>query len=446
MAFEVETRSETQAKVTIRLSGEAVAAALAHELEHLQGRARVPGFRPGKVPRGLLEKRFGDSLVRDIRRRLVADAFQEGITQQKLHPVDLPELKEEDLAPKQDGSVAVDLELEVIPHVEPTGFEKVAVTPPPFELKEEDVDRELEGLRRQAAQADPIDDGLTASGDVVIADLTLQFLDGSSLPKFENRIVDTGAGLVDGVACEEAKTKFLGCRRGDVVQVPLKLPDPFPSEEHRGKTAVTACTVKDLRRVVLPELSSPEFHAKVGAKDLDDLRAKMRERLKQMLRSEQNRAIEELCVDALIERHPFALPAGFLKRSLDAERERMREELTSRGAAQEQVERHLLEVEGRLRADVERRLRESHLLDRVADKLETSVSALELEQQFGLMARAWQVEPSTLIEQFREKGLVPRVVQDIRRAKVRRQLREAATTSENHARTSDPPSAAENAT
>jgi trigger factor len=332
----------------------------------------------------------------------------------------------------------------VIPHVDPKDYESFHAKPPPIELREGDVEREIEGLRRQAARMEEIADGLCASGDVVIADLKLQFLDGSALPPFENRIIDTGAGLVDGVECPDAKSKFIGTRRGAVVKVSMKLPDQFPPEhplaEHHGKTAVTDCTVKDLRRVALPEVDSPEFLAQFGAKDAAELQANVRERLLQLLKQEQDRTLEELCVDELLERNRVTLPPAYLQRTVDAELDRIRKDAAARGVPPEQVEREILEKEGQLRASVERRLRATYLLDRLAEKLETPVSAQELEQQFVFMAQAWQVDAQKLFDQFQSQGLLPRVAEDIRRAKVRRQLRQAAAAAENDAGTTANPS------
>ena len=166
----------------------------------------MKGFRPGKVPRQMVQKRYGAEVSSEIARRLIEGAYRDAVTQHHLHPIEAPVLKDEDLKPKEDGSLRMELDLEVVPHFEVKGYDRFTITPPPIELKDEDVDRELEGLRRQSATTETIADGLTANGDVVIADLVFQFLDGSSLPKFENRIIDTGAGLVDGVKCE-------GCRQ-----------------------------------------------------------------------------------------------------------------------------------------------------------------------------------------------------------------------------------------
>lgn len=440
MAFDVETPSETQAKVRLRVPPDDIAGAVEHEMGHLQERVRLKGFRPGKVPKQFLQKRYGSELSADVARRLLEDQLKEAISQHHLHPVEAPVLKEDDLKRKEDGSLTVELELEVVPDFPLGSYQSFNVTPPPIRLADEDVEREIEGLRRQGASTEPVADGLTVDGDVVIADLQFQFLDGSSLPKFENRIIDTGAGLVDGVRCEGAIGKFAGSKRGDVVKITMKLPADFPIAEHGGKTAVVDCTVKDVQRVSLPAPDAPDFLEKFGAKSLDELKTKVRERLTALLKNDQDRAVEELCVDQLIDRHSFALPQGFVQRACEAERERVRRDLLGKGVAAVEVDRQILEHDGRMRSAVERQIRAGILLDRIAEKEETRVEVEELERQLVLMARAWNIEPQRLYDQFQREGLIPRIVDDIRRAKVRRQLRAAATPTENVAEESSRPS------
>jgi trigger factor len=431
MAFDVETPSETQAKVRIRVAPDDVAGAVQHEMGHLKERVRVKGFRPGKVPKQFLEKRYGTELSTDVARRLLEDEVKEAIAQHHLHPVEPPVLRDEDLKRKEDGSLQMELDLEVVPDFTLGAYDKFNVTPPAMNFRDEDVDREIEGLRRQAASTAAVADGLTADGDVVIADLVFQFLDGSTLPKFENRIIDTGAGLVDGVKCDNAIGKFAGSKRGDVVKITLKLPADFPIAEHGGKTAVVDCTVKDVQRIALPAVDAPEFLEHFGVKTPDELKVRVRERIEAMLKQDQDRAVEELCVDQLIDRHHFALPQGYLQRACETERERARREMLGKGAAAVDVDRQILEHDGRMRQAVERQIRSSIILDRIAEKEQTQVAVEELERQLVLMARAWNVEPQRLFEQFKSQGLIPRIVDDLRRAKVRQQLRAAATPTEN---------------
>src|SRR5262245_60060610 len=151
MAFDVETPSETQAKVRVRVAPDDVAGAVEHEMGHLKERVRLKGFRPGKVPKQILQKRYGGDLSADVARRLIEDEVKEAISQHHLHPVEPPVLKEDDLKRKEDGSLEVLLELEVVPDFPLGSYEKFSITPPPIRLSDEDVARELEGLRRQGA-------------------------------------------------------------------------------------------------------------------------------------------------------------------------------------------------------------------------------------------------------------------------------------------------------
>ena len=95
------------------------------------------------------------------------------------------------------------------------------------------------------------------------------------------------------------------------------------------------------------------------------------------------------------------------------------------------VDRQILEHDGRMRTAVERNIRAGVLLDRIAEKEQTKVEVEELERQLILMGRAWNIEPQRLYDQFQREGLIPRIVDDIRRAKVRQQLRAAAKPAEN---------------
>src|SRR6187401_2814363 len=104
MSFEVETPTETQAKVHIRVSKEDLEHAVDHELGHLKERVKLPGFRPGKIPKQVLQKKYGDALRNDVAKRLLQKAYADALAERKLHPVDPPTMRDEDLKPREDGS------------------------------------------------------------------------------------------------------------------------------------------------------------------------------------------------------------------------------------------------------------------------------------------------------------------------------------------------------
>jgi trigger factor len=265
---------------------------------------------------------------------------------------------------------------------------------------------------------------------MILADLQFHFLDGTTLPIKPDSVIDTRAGIVDGIPCPGAIGQFVGVSPGDVVKLSVEIPKDHPLEEHREKTAVVHCTVKAIHRQVLPELESPEFLEQLGVESVEQLRERMRERMQNHLASQRERLLESLCIDQLLEQHSFDLPPAYLERLLEAERRRIREDLEQRGAPVEDVERQLLEVDGRLREQIERRTREQVLLDRIAEVEKTTVEPDQVNHHFQLLARTLGMPAQDIYDHFVETGKLSSVIEGLRRDNVRRLLREAALTTD----------------
>jgi FKBP-type peptidyl-prolyl cis-trans isomerase (trigger factor) len=137
-----------------------------------------------------------------------------------------------------------------------------------------------------------------------------------------------------------------------------------------------------------------------------------------------------VCIDQLVERLDFPLPEGLLKRNEEADADRLRNELTSQGADAAQIERQLLEAEGRLKQQSERKLRTSIVLDHIAVKEAVEVLNEEIETHFQLLSRTLRIPAQDLFDTFQSNGTLPEVVASMRRDKVRRLLRESSITSE----------------
>lgn len=432
MTHAVSTSSETEATVTIEVPAQTLGKAVEDELRSLAHRVKLPGFRPGKVPQALLRKKYGAAVEAEIRQKLVEHEFREALAESRLRPLAPPALEPSQMEPKEDGAIRVELKLEVVPEFELRGYRDLQVTVPPVELSEADVDREIEGLRREQGTMEVVEGEGAKDGDYVVGDLQYQFLDGTSLPVLENRLIETATGNIDGVRSEAAIGKFLGAGPGSKVKITLRLPDEFPIEEHRGKTAVLDIAVKDVRRVTLPEVSAPPFLAAFEVDSVEALRRRVRERLAAQLDHRRAKLQEDLCVDQVLERHPFVLPATYLQRAIDSERERLRKHLTERSVAPAEIEKQLLEVDGRLRQQTERRLRAQILLDRIADAEQVEVTQEDIERHFYGMSLALQIPAQKLFDHMSESGALRTVLQELRRDKVRRFLREGRPDADEH--------------
>ena len=197
-----------------------------------------------------------------------------------------------------------------------------------------------------------------------------------------------------------------------------------------AKTAVVDCTVRQVHRVVQPDLESPEFLEKFGIESFAALRDRVRENMQGQLERQRERMLESLCMDQILESHPFPIPAAHLERAMEAERERTRNQLMERNMPPEEVERNLLEVEGRLREQTERRVRESILLDRIAEAEDVKLEQEDVERHFASMSQVLRVPPQQLFDQLNENGTLQGVLEGLRRDKTRGFLRESAVAAD----------------
>ncbi len=447
MSFEVDASSETEATVSITVPSARIEEAIQLQLQDLMGKVKLPGFRPGKVPRNIIRKKYGEAIETDVRQKLLQDEFRSAIEENDLRPVQAPTLTPEHLEPKESGDLQVEFQLELIPRFVLGEYKGLRVSAPPVTIKDEDIQREIENLQHQRGTLDPVE-GAAGDGDTVIADIQMSFLDGTSLPVQEERLIDTKRGSVDGIPCEAAIGHFVGLERGSEAKLSVEIPEDHPLEEHRGKTAIAMCTVKDIRRVNLPELDSPEFLQEFGVESVDALREIVAGRMNEEVERRKHRLLEAMCVDQLLERHPFTLPPKHLQEAVDAEKERVRKEMTEQGAAPEDIERQLLEGEGRLQQQSERRLRETIILDRIAEAEKIEVQEEQIQHHFAMMSQVLQMPAQQLFDHFAESGSLHSVVEGIRRDNTRRLLRESAITTDemDRAETSSTPESSEETT
>ncbi len=432
MVFEVERRGETERTIRIEVSAKDLRKQLESELHQLSRRVKIPGFRPGKVPMSILEKRFGAAVKADAMRGAVEREYQKAIQENQLRPVQAPSIADDQLKPDEQGAVRVELEVEVLPPLVLKDYKGLRATVPDFEVTDEHVDTEIQKLRMQHSSVQEVADRPAQKDDMLVADLIYRFADGGSIPEQKSRTLHLERGEVDRIPCEELKTKGPGATIGSVLKLSVVLPDDFPIPAVRGKDAQIDCIVTKILKVVMPDAGSAEFLAKFeDVKTEAGLRDVVRSSLLDRVREQRDRMIEDMCVEQLIDRHPFSLPPKLRENAIQSERERLRRRLLDNSAAIEEIERHLLEVEGRLRDKVEHDLRAAILLSRVAEAESIQVSEAEMEAQLRVMSAMMQIPIQDLVEIYQRPDKATALLNNIREVKARRLLRTSAVTSES---------------
>jgi trigger factor len=363
---------------------------------------RIKGFRPGKAPRGVLERMYGASVREEVERLLVSQTFAAAVDRSGIVPVVEPDIEAE---PPQPGhAFRYTARVEVKPKLELPDLEGLPATRPVVQVSDDEVESELEAIRqRRAPLEDEPEEARAGKGSLLTLDYEGR-IDGAAFEggSAEGAQVELGSGrLVAGF--EEG---LEGARRGEARELQVTFPDDYPAPELRGKRASFAVNVRALQRRSVAALDD-DFAKSLGEEGvgtLDELRARIREALQKRRERAAEDALHRSLVDALIARAPFEVPPGLVERRLSQRLASAHEQLES-VLPHEELHARLDEWRVSWRPEAEREVRESLLLEAVAEQQGLQVEDEELDGRIEAMAREQGVAPERLKKLYQERGL-----------------------------------------
>lgn len=314
MKVRVEELSPIERKLSIEVEQAKVADELSRAYQQLSRQVKIPGFRPGKVPRRILEQRFKDQVESDVVQRVVERAYLEAIRDHKVEAVGNPQVTNEKF--KADEPFSFEARVEVRPKVEPKEYKGLALKKTEIKVTDEQVGEQLEQMRQSLSRLEVVEGRtLVKAGDYVTLDFTAA-LNGKDFPgsKADNVTVEASPGeLIEGHI-----PALEGATVGSLRELDYAFPADYRVKEVAGKTAHFKLNVKGLKARVVPDLND-EFAKETGAgvETLAELKAKARGDLE---RSQKNRAASderEQVIQAVVAKNPFEVPRAMVERALD---------------------------------------------------------------------------------------------------------------------------------
>lgn len=327
MSFQVQVEQldTVRRRLTVEVPAVEVEGEVANALNELVRTARVPGFRPGRVPRGVVQKRFGERVQADVCERLLRESLFQALQQEQIHPVGPPEVVTE--AGGVGEALRYSVTVEVKPDVVARDYRGLEVERPLETVDATSVEAFLERLRQGQAQLQPIEDRVRAErGDVVTVDIEGS-TDGRTLKRNEGRQIELGAPGV----LPEIDAGLQGAQVGDAVDVVIQFPEDHQDTEMAGRRTELRLQVRGLARKVVPELDD-EFAKDVGdCGDLGELRDLVRRRLEAEAAQRADSAARTALQAELLRRHQdVEVPTAMVERRLDAMVEEVRREWQQR--------------------------------------------------------------------------------------------------------------------
>lgn len=347
--------------------------------------ARLPGFRPGKAPPALVRTRFSDEIKSEVLHTLIPNSFETAAREKNLRPVSGPRIEKLEVEPGKP--VRFRALFEVLPEIRLGSYQGLEIERVKLEVTDEDIARELEALREQAATLEPVEGRAVEDGDTAVVSLVGTVTEPK--PAAAKPIVlEDALCHVGAETTLEAFTQGLrGARAGEERSLEVRYPEDYPEKELAGRTVNYQARLKAIKRKQVPPLDD-ELARQVGAfQTLDELKQKMREDLESARTRREREVTEQRLLDALLAPHDFPVPESLVESQMDLRLERHVRALLTQGIDPRRLDIDWARVRRQQRQPAERDVRVQLLLDQIAEAEAMEVSEAELDQEIARVAQ-----------------------------------------------------------
>ena len=406
MKVEVETHPGSVSTLQIELPPEEVSKEWDTIANSFARFAKIPGYRPGKAPRAVIEKRFRKEIHDELTKKLVSRSYRDAIEQKQLRVVSLTNV--EDVQFGDDKSMRFRATVVTAPEFELPEYKNIPVQLPDTKVSEAEVDAALERLREQSADFVDVPERGLQMEDFAVIDFE-GAIDGRPISEFApnaSKNLHGGKKFWLHLAPENFLPRFCeqiaGMKRGETRSVQVEFPAEFPVAELAGKKADYAVTLNEIKQKILPPIDDAFAARLVAGKTAADLRHMIEHDLEHEKEHEIERAKESQIVKFLHEHTAFDLPPPLLK----SETRRALNELVhgnrARGVPDDILkgkEKELVEGAGSLAAH---RLKTNFVLSRIAEREKIAVSREELDARIRDEAARYDVSVDKMRKELQE--------------------------------------------
>jgi trigger factor len=414
----------TQVELEISITPEEFSAAQDAAFRKLVRTAKIPGFRPGKVPRKIFENAYGpEGIIERALDDLLNTKYPAALEEHGIDPLTRPTVEvvpaDDDTQPPHFKAVVA-----VRPEFEPKDYTGVEITDAPEAATDEDVERALESMRRDAATLIPVDrpaklgDTVTMDYEGKIDDVAFE---GGTATAQETELNEDRfiPGFVDGI---------VGMTAGQTKDVSAKFPEPYSNEDLAGKDAVFTITVHEVKEPELPELDDELAKRVSRSENLADLRTEVKRRLDETVKRNARRHFQGELLDKLTAANDFPLPDVLVERELANVLGETRQYVVRAGIPWDDYLAQSGKTEETLRGDArpeaERRVKTTLLVEAIAKKEGIVATQDDVENELAALSAQYGQPREKIIEALQAN--VPALIDGIVRTKTIDRLIEQA--------------------
>lgn len=412
-------KKECKKILSVCVSPERIKKAYDYFFDDISKNARVPGFRPGKVPRDVLATHYRKEAREEVLRNLISDTLKQALISENINPLSNPVIDKVEFT---DETLSYDAHVEIYPEIKLGAYKGIELEGKEPAVTTEEVDEALERIRESRATFVPVEDRTAAVGDYVVADFSC-WVDGKSLEAkksdwFELKGKDD---VLTGFS-----EQLIGAKPGEEREVKTKFPDDFRRKDCAGKEAIFKVSVKEIKHKKLPEIDDAWAKELGEYKSVLELRGAIREDILEHKKQEEETRLERELLDNIIKASSFDLPQGVVDRRLDGLVEEALRTLELRGFPKDEALAKQDELRKKLAPEAERQVRVAFILAKIAQAEGVKAEEADIEKRYQNLAAYYQKPVNEIKEHYKKEGLEDNLELQILNEKVIHFIRENA--------------------
>ena len=415
MKSEIIDVNETRRDLTIEVPTEVVDEAIGHAAAKLGRSARIPGFRPGKVPPTVIRQRFKPQIMQDVAEHLVAKAVGDALVEKGVEPIATPDIK--DLVLEEGKPLTFKATFDVVPSFDPGDLSTIEATEAATAVEDDAVNQSLERLRERNARYEAVESGVVEAGHTVVVSVERRGTDKDGKPgevdKHETVNIELGApsnppGFDD---------QMLGMTPGTTKEFTITYPADYTIPELAGGSVDYKVALKEIKKRVVPELDD-EFAKDLGEFDsLDALRTHVRHDLEHEAQHASERQLRQDVMKQLASRVPFAVPESLVEREVDRRLEDFARRLMEQRIDPRQANIDWNAFRDGQRAPATEAVASAIVLDEIARRDAIEVTDEDLDAEFQRYADQTGHNVASIKARLQKDGELGRLAGGLRREK-----------------------------
>jgi trigger factor len=415
MKSEIVDVNETRRDLTIEVPPEVVDAAIGQAAAKLGKQARIPGFRPGKVPVNVIRQRFKPQIMQDVAEHLVSKAVGDALVEKSVEPIETPEIK--DLVLEEGKPLTFKASFDVVPGFDPGDLSTIEAAEPARSVEEDAVNQSLERIRERNARFEAVESGAVEPGHTVVVGLERRGTDKDGkqgdVDKHEQVSIELGAPSNPPGFDEH----MIGMTAGASKSFTVTYPADYAIPELAGGTVDYTVNLKEIKKRVVPALDDELAKDLGDFSSLEELRTRVREDLEHEAMHAAERQVRQDVLKQLAARVPFPVPASLVDREIDRRLEDFARRLMEQRIDPRQANIDWNAFREGQRAPATEAVASALVLDEIAKRENVSVTDEDLDAELQRYAEQTGHSVASIRARLQKDGELGRLAAGLRREK-----------------------------